>query len=305
MMMLSTPALLCGAVVGGGLVLVARQLLPGRPDLGAVLDRMETTEAASPLSAPGADGSVRSRSDTLTLQVGAAVLARSSVPMAIPRRDLDLLGIPVAKHVGDKVVGAAGGLVLPQLGGALLALAGTGLSLAVPLFVSLALAAFMWFSADTNVKAKARRARREFRYGVASFMERARLERGAKAGAEAALHRAAAVGDTWVLSRIRSTLDHAKLAGIPPWEALKTLSEQLDVPELAAPAETFSMAGGEGSSIQTALGKQATALRGRLLTDEQAEANSASERSVIPGTIMFAVVMAIIAFPAGYILLGT
>ncbi|MEV0888555.1 hypothetical protein ACIQ9K_35035 [Streptomyces microflavus] len=303
-MLVSTPALLSGALVGGGLVLIVRQLLPGRPDLGSVLDRLEATEAPAPAAAP-ADGSVRSRSETLTLRVGTAVMNRGSVPMAVPRRDLDLLGIPVAKHVGDKVVGALGGLLLPQLGGALMALLGAGLSFSLPLLVSLGLAAFMWISADTNVRSKATKARREMRYAVASFMERARLERGAKAGAEAALYQAAAVGDHWALARIRASLDHAKLAGIPPWEALKTLSEQLDVPELGALSETFSMAGGEGSSIQVALGKQATALRGRLLTDALSEANSASEKAVIPGTIMFAVVMAIIAFPAAYTLLGT
>ncbi|MFD5728942.1 hypothetical protein ACFWMT_22965 [Streptomyces sp. NPDC058368] len=306
-MIFSTPALLCGGLAGGGLVVLVRQLMPSHPDLNAVLDRLEATEA--PVPGPSDDVQVtataRSRSDDLALRIGAVVLARSSVSLTVPRQDLDLLGISVAKHVGDKIVGAVGGLVLPQLAVAFVALAGTSLPLTVPVFVSLALAFFMWVSADTNVRSKARKARREFRYAVASYMERARLERGAKAGAEAALHQAAAVGDHWVLMRIRAALDHAKLAGIPPWDALKALSEQLDVPELAAQAETFSMAGGEGSSIQTALGKQATALRGRLLTDELAHANSASERAVIPGTLMFAVVMMVISFPAAYLMLNT
>lgn len=307
-MIVSTPALLCGALVGGGLVVLVRQLMPSHPDLNAVLDRLESTEAPAP-PVQRADAhkmaSARSRSDDLALRLGAAVLARGSVSLSVPRQDLDLLGVPVAKHIGDKIVGAVGGLMLPQLAVAFLALSGTSLPLPVPLFVSLGLALSMWVSADTNVRSKARKARREFRYAVASYMERARLERGAKAGAEAALHRAAAVGDHWVLARIRATLDHAKLAGIPPWDALKTLSHQLDVPELAAQAETFSMAGGEGSSIQAALGKQATALRGRLLTDELAQANSASERAVIPGTIMFAVVLLIVSFPATYLMLNT
>ena len=303
-MMLSTPALLCGALVGGGLVVVAHQLLPGRPDLGAVLDRLESTATPVTTAPAAVQTSGRSRSDGFALKVGTRVLDRTRIPLSVPRRDLDLLGIPVAKHVGDKVIGAAGGLLLPQAAGALLALGGVSVS-ALPLFASLLMAAFMWVSADTNVRAKARKARREFRYAVASFMERARLERGAKAGADAALYKAAAVGNHWVLARIRVALDHARLAGIPPWEALGTLADQLDVPELAAPAQTFALAGGEGSSIQTALGKQAKALRSRLLTDEQAEANAASEKAVIPGTLMFAAVMAIMAFPAAYDLLAS
>ncbi|RAJ48624.1 hypothetical protein K388_06972 [Streptomyces sp. KhCrAH-43] len=306
-MIVSTPALLCGALVGGGLVVLVRQFMPSHPDLNAVLDRLEATDAP----APAGGGEVRepttarSRSDALALRIGAAVLARGAMPLSVARQDLDLLSVSVAKHVGDKIVGAVGGLMLPQLAVAFMALSGTHLPFSVPLFVSLGLAFSMWVSTDTNVRSKARKARREFRYAVASYMERARLERGAKAGAEAALHQAAAVGDHWVLVRIRATLDHAKLAGIPPWDALKALADQLDVPELAAQAETFSMAGGEGSSIQTALGKQATVLRGRLLTDELAQANSASERAVIPGTIMFAVVLVIITFPAVSLMLNT
>ncbi|MDG4859290.1 hypothetical protein P8605_14170 [Streptomyces sp. T-3] len=302
--MMSTAALFCGAASGCGLFLIVRELLPARPDLGAVLDRLENTQAPEPVMAEQGAG-FRARSDSWAEQIGARVLERSGASLTLPRRELDLLGIPLAKHLGDKVIGAVAGFVLPQLGAALAALGGTALPLPLPLFVSVLFGLYLWVSADSNVRAKAKVARLEFRYAVASFMERARLERGAKSGADAAVYNTASVGDGWVLARIRATLEHAKLAGIPPWQALKTLAEQLDVPELASPAETFSLAGGEGTSIRATLATQSRSLRDRLLTDKQAEANSASEKSVVPGTIIFAVLFAVIGYPAFTALMAT
>ncbi len=289
--MISVAALVYGAAVGGGLMLVARELLPGRPDTERLLDRLEQTEA--PASAAAGRGTA-----ALVERTGARVLAGVGASWKLPRRELDLLGIPVARHVGERCLGALGGLVLPAVATAVLALGGITLPLPVPLFVSLLMAAAVWVNADIDVRKRAAKARLEYRYAIASFLERARLERGAHISAEGAIHRTAAVGDGWVFERLRTELDRATLAGVTPWEALRQLAEQLDVPELASPAETFSLAGDEGASILAALGTQARALRHRLLTDRQAEANGASEKLVVPGTVLFMTVFALIGYPA-------
>ena len=41
--MMSMAGVVYGAMIGGGAFLVVRELLPSRPDLGSVLDRLETT----------------------------------------------------------------------------------------------------------------------------------------------------------------------------------------------------------------------------------------------------------------------
>ncbi|MCB5910382.1 hypothetical protein [Streptomyces pinistramenti] len=291
-----------GAMIGGGAFVVVRELLPSRPDLGSVLDRLENTTAAA---LPPQQGSGASRSARWTEQVGVRVLGSAGARIGVPRKDLDLLGISAAKHVGDKVIGAAGGFVMPQMALALAALAGVHLPFVMPLFVSVMFGALMWVSADTNVRGKAKKLRLEYRYAVASLMERARLQRGAHSGAERALYETAAVGDGPVYTRIRTVLDQARLSGTPPWDALKALSEQLDVPELAGPADTFAHAGGEGASIIAALETQAKALRKRLQTDVQAEANADSEKSVVPGTVLFVVLFATLGFPLFQTLIST
>ncbi|MEU7688822.1 hypothetical protein [Streptomyces spectabilis] len=188
-------------------------------------------------------------------------------------------------------------LVIVQLAGLGAALAGFGLTFALPVLGSLVFAAYIWIDADAQVRRKARRARLAARYAIASFLERAQLERGANVGPEAAVQRTAEVGDHWVLARISAALKRAELAGIPQWEALQQLGEQLGIPELEAPAESFSLAG-EGASINKTLATQALLLRQRLLTDREAEAHAASERMVVPGTVLFTVVLAMFAYPA-------
>ncbi|MGG2463799.1 hypothetical protein ACO0M4_29055 [Streptomyces sp. RGM 3693] len=290
---MSMASVVYGAMIGVGLFLLVRELLPARPDLGSVLDRLETTTPTPP---PASRAGV-SKSADLTERVGARVLASAGTRLAVPRRDLDLLGITPAKHVGDKVVGAIGGFAMPQMALALCAAAGIRLPFVLPLFVSVAFAALMWVSADTNVRGKATKLRLEYRYAVASLLERARLQRGAHAGPEKALYETATVGDGRVYVRIRAALERARLSGTPPWDALKALAEQLDVPELAGPADTFAHAGDEGASIVAALENQAKTLRKRLQTDMQSEANGDTEKAVVPGTLLFVVLIATLGYP--------
>lgn len=288
---------MCGALFGGGLFLVVREFLPSRPDMNAVLDRLENVSPAPARARPTGARHSGPKDGSLWERAGEQILAAHGHRLSVPRADLELLGRSAAQHVGTKVVGSVLALVMVQLAGLLMTLAGLGMSFALPLLGSLAFAAYIWIDADAGVRRQARTARLEVRYAIASFLERAQLERGANVGPEAAVQRTAEVGDHWILTRITAALKRAELAGIPQWEALKQLGDQLDIPELAAPAESFSLAG-EGASIQKTLATQALLLRQRLLTDREAEANSASERLVVPGTVLFTVVLAMFAYPA-------
>ncbi|MGW6318993.1 hypothetical protein [Streptomyces sp. NPDC055099] len=292
--MIDPGALACGAMVGGGLFVLVRELLPSRPDMDAVLDRLENTapNLTHTPRTPSPGGRRHRQDGSVWERAGEQILASHGHRLTVPRTDLELLNKSVAHHVGTKVVGSLLALLMVQAGGLLL-----GLAWAPPLLASLAFAAFIWFDADASVRRQAKAARLEVRYAIASFLERAQLERGANVGPEAAVQRTAEVGDHWILTRISAALKRAELAGIPQWEALGQLGEQLDIPELAAPAESFSLAGA-GASIQKTLATQGLLLRQRLLTDREAEANAASERLVVPGTVLFTVVLVMFAYPA-------
>src|SRR5947199_371191 len=83
------------------------------------------------------------------------------------------------------------------------------------------------------------------------------------------------VGEGWVFAKIRDTITRAELEGISPWEGLKRLSIELDVPELGAPADIIAIAGEEGAAVGDTLGAQAKSLSGALVTAAKAQANMA------------------------------
>ncbi|MFC5786097.1 hypothetical protein [Streptomyces aureus] len=264
--------------------------------MNAVLDRLEnTTPRRSPhrSAGPGAGAG----EGALWERAGEHILSGWGQQLTVPRADLDLLGKSVAHHVGTKVIGALLAFAMVPLACSLLALAGVGIPWAPPVLVGLLFGAYIWLSADVDVRRKAAAARLEVLYAIASFLERAQLERGANVGLEAAVQRTAEVGDHWILTRISAALKRAEMAGVEQWDALKQLGDQLNIPELSAPAESFALAG-SGASIQKTLATQASLLRQRLLTSRLSAANGASERLVVPGTLVFANVLALIAYPA-------
>lgn len=289
------PVLLSGAAVGVGITVAVAGLTPGRADLGDVLARLDATQLDNlqPRTAPIAELSFQER-------MGARVLAQvGEQVLRVPRRDLDLIGRTPASHVGRQITYSLATTAMPALGAAAYsALAGHTVSFTLPLLVSLLFGVAMWLLVGVNVHQEAAEARYEFKTAVASYLELVGLERAADAGPIESLRRGAEVGDGWVFHRLRDAIVRAELAGIAPWDALRQLAEEIGVPELGAPADIIALAGEEGAAVYTTLKAQARSLRGQLLTDQQAEANAASEKMVAPVAGLVIVMTCFIAFPA-------
>jgi type II secretion system (T2SS) protein F len=287
---ISPAAVLAGLASGTGLALVIAELLPSRPDMRSVAAALEPSDSLGP--AP------TSEAEPLAQRVGARLLRVSADLVRVPAADLAVLGISRARHLGSQALWALGGLLAPQVLTVLLALGGAGGLVVLPLFASLLIAAALWVNADVDVRGRAGRRRGEARFVIASFLERAALERAADASAVDALQRAAAVGDSWVSERIRATLRGAVLSGITPWQALRQLAVDLDIPELARPADAFALAGEEGAAVYDALTAQAAALRDALRGQARAAAGEASTRMVLPVTCLVFLLMGLILYPA-------
>ncbi|WP_051942978.1 type II secretion system F family protein [Streptacidiphilus rugosus] len=286
------PAVVAGTAAGAGIAIAVAAALPGRSDLGDVLARLDASRLdviAPPTQASTAHGVYE--------RIGSTVLARFGT-LGLPRRELEILRESPALWLGRKVAVALYGLMLPLLGGAVLAAMNEPLSFTVPGAAGLVFAAVFWFLMDVRIRQLAAEARLEFRVAVASYLELVGLERAADAGPTEALKRAAAVGDGWVFERIRDALLRAELAGIAPWDGLRHLSQEIGVPELGAPADIIAVAGEEGASVHSTLQAQARSLRGVLLTDQQAQANTASEKMVVPVAALVILMTVYIAYPA-------
>lgn len=270
--------ILCGMAVTLGCHAVIVALLPRPARLADAMRLLDGSEIVV-----GLVDEAESTDDWAT-RFGARVAAklRLGLPEAT-RRTLSLRGRTVGDWVTQKLVLAAVGLVAPVLLASILA--GRGAALApVPLGLSLACAGLGWFYPDLEL----RRARRDVQADAAealfTFFDLVTLERLANRSATQALESAAAMSDSPLFLRLRSTLERARLEQRPPWQHLHRLSSELDLPEIADIADVMRL-DDQGAALADALRARVAELRDAHLLRERTTAQEVSERMTVWMTI--------------------
>ena len=291
-------ALLFGSTAGLGLALLVAQLVPARtPKLSAALSRLSTQAPEVVDPAPGGAD--------LQERVGRLLLTRAGhLPgLGIPSRELALLRIRPSTWMGQRALLGVIGLALPPIFTAILNLEGVSAPWSIPTLGSLLCAALLFTLPVFRVKERAAKAREDFARAVGAYIELVALERLAGSGTNQALESAAMVGDSWVFERIREELLRSRLSGTTPWDSLSSLSDELGIPELADLSDIMRLAGEEGAQVYEALRARGRSLRTAMLTREQAQANAASERMVMPVAVLALVFALTAGAPAAYTLL--
>ncbi|MFD1826773.1 MULTISPECIES: type II secretion system F family protein [Mumia] len=284
-------ALLGGALLGLGVVLVVARLLPAEPDLAESLGRLSPTRTRASSAVTTAMGKER-------IGVWAIRVLPPGVWVRTPTRELALLRIPLARFYGDKITMALTGLVLPPLLAVFFAQIGIGLPFAIPAIASVGLAVVMFFLPNYNAVDDARKARLEFARALGAYIDLVALERNNGSGVRQAMEAAAEVGDSWVFTRISEELTRSRWSGQPPWDALHTLADELGLPELDDFADIMRLSGEEGASVYASLRARSAAMRTAMLNDEVAEANAVGERMTIPGSLLGVIFMALLVAPS-------
>ena len=106
------------------------------------------------------------------------------------------------------------------------------------------------------------------------------------------------VGDSWVFRRLSEELTRSRWSGLPPWDALHALADELGLPELDDFADIMRLSGEEGASVYANLRARSAAMRTAMLNDEIAEANAIGERMTIPGSLLGVIFMALLVAPS-------
>lgn len=283
-----------GGLAGGSLVLLLTQLLPAHVELHDAFDRMTPARhrKLADLQTPADAG----RKERL------GVWAMRALPPAVwvrtPVRELALLRIPLARFYGEKLQFAALGLLIPPLMSAFFALLGLGLPFVIPAVAAPALAAVMFFIPNYNALDAAKKARGEFRRAMAAYIDLVATERHNGAATRQAMESAAEVSQNWVFRRIAEELRRSGFSGVPPWDALHALADELTLPELADFADIMRLSGAEGAAVYANLRARSAALRSAMLSDELAVANALGERMTIPGSLVGVIFMALLLAPA-------
>lgn len=287
-----------GAMLGLGVAFSAAGLRPAPPRLDAALTRIQGS-ASGEAAAPGRASAEAAIGGWLAARLAGTRLA------VIPRADLALLGRSPERFLLHKLTAALAGLASFAVAGTVLSAAGTGLPWELSGFVSLAAAGALWFAPDLDLRAEAARRRRDFTHAFIAYLQLVRLARTAGAATSEALEYAARTGDGWAFERIAAVLAAAARAHEPPWQHLAGLGTQIGVPEVTELAGTAEIAGAEGTRIAATLAARTESLRGRMLADTRARANSRSTTMIVPLTLLGLGFVLLLAWPAFYTLLFT
>ncbi|MCL2422302.1 MAG: type II secretion system F family protein [Micrococcales bacterium] len=296
-------ALVAGAAVGAGLWLVIRELAGGPPDLAAAQARMSGTDRIAPVDL--------TTITTFKGKVGATVTARVQIPVVKyldpSAADLDLTGTTPHEHLGEKVLGAAVGIVFPMTAGVGLTAFGIRVPPALFLGAAVALLVVGWVAPDLDVTSRARAARSEMDRAVAALAELVAIQRLSGAGVAQSVKEAALAAESWPFVRVRAAIARGELNGQPPWDALDDLAAQLADPRhpertqaLRDLAAITRQAAQRGTQVADQLQGRARAMRGVQASADRAAANAASVTMTAPMSMTVIVVALAIVAPLAW-----
>jgi Flp pilus assembly protein TadB len=286
--------MILAAMVGACVVVAVAWSRPADVDLTAAFARITPTRAgrrADQHDAAKPEGRER-------LGLWAARTLPAGLWGKTPTRELALLRIPLTRFYAEKLTFAVLGLLIPPLLGAFFMLLGLELPFVIPAAAGLALGAAMFFIPNYNAIDDAKTARAEFRRALSAYIDLVATERHNGAGARQAMESAAEVSNSWVFTRLAEELRRSRWSGVPPWDALRALSDELGLPELADFADIMRLSGAEGAAVYTNLRARSAALRSAMLGEELTAANAVGERMSIPGSLLGVIFMALLLAPA-------
>jgi tight adherence protein C len=303
-----TIALLLGTGLGVGICLIVAGLRPAPLRLAAALQRLDrpplpTLAAfATPVVAE-ADliGRVRRWLGQRTSR-----LARGSHGGDLPlgglsgdvTADLAVTGTSSELHTGAKALSALLGFLLPAFAWLLLRLAGLGLPLLVPLWLSLTGLLVGFLTPDLRLRRQAAEARRAFRASVGAYLDLVAMRMASGSGLAEALHDAASIGTGPAFARIRGALADARTDGLTPAQALGRLGQQLQLPDLVDVSTRLRLVDTSGAQAQASLRAQAASLRDRELADAQGRANEQSQSMLVAQVVLGFGFVLFLGYPA-------
>jgi len=293
-----TSALLLGALFGLGAMASYRLLFPAPPPLEAALQRLHRRNDLVQIA------DVR-RADQLSGTLGNALgepitrlIEALGIRLDSLEPDLRLVGRTLEQHLGQKVLIAFTGLVLPVATVTAMTVLGVELPFTFPIVLGIVLGIIAFFVPDLLLRSEAAERRADFNHALGSFLDLVVISLAGGAGVESALRDGAAIGDGWAFAQLRNALEVTALTGETPWAALTRLGSELGVFQLAELAASVSLAGTEGARVRDSLAAKATSLRDHALANAEAEAESTTEKMALPLVLLFLGFLLLIGYPA-------
>lgn len=268
----------CGTALATGVFLVLTGLRSRPPRLDDALASLADHE-------PGARGSTAGWSTAVSdedplSRLGAWAFTRLRLPLSDrTRRVLGLRGRSIGDFFAEKLILTSVGLAAPLVLSAIV-LGLTGVVAPVPLVLSLGAATLGWFWPDISLHRSGRAVQADAGEALHTFFDLVTLERLANSSSSQAMMAAASVSEVPLFVRLRGALERARLEQRPPWNELRRLSQELELPAIADMADVMRL-DEQGAALADTLRARVKELRDSHLMAEKLTAQEISERMTV------------------------
>jgi tight adherence protein C len=293
-------ALLAGALVGLGLLMLVLAVRPARVGIAAGIARLDADRQPPRLSVSEAILSTEGLSDW-RVRLGsrlASALAARGIRVQSLRADLAVIGRSLEGFLTSTVLFAVFGLLLGPVLIGLGLLVGVDLGLTTPLGLSLLFALVCAMLPLAAVRREAAKRRQDFRHAVGAFLDLVSMNLAGGRGVPEALTAAASVGGGWPFARLRDTLAFARLQGLTPWAALGRLGDEVGLNELRDLSAALTLVADDGAKIRASLAARAATLRRRELAEMEGKAGQRSQSMLVAQMLIVLGYLLFLAYPA-------
>jgi hypothetical protein len=293
-----------GAVTGLGIFLLIVALVPRRVSLAR---QIAALDAARPPMSRAVRRVVDERESEFSRRLGRALAtfcAEQGWQFPSLRANLSLIGKSFENFLATKVLLALLGFLTGPVFLLALSAAGFHVSVILPVWFGLSLAAVFFFLPDLEVRQKAEARRRDFRHAIGAFLDLVSMNLSGGRGVPEALMAASEIGSGWALWRIRDALANARISGQTPWQALGLLGEEVRVEELRDLAAALSLVADDGAKVRESLSARAASLRRRELADLEGQAGEKSQSMLVAQMLLCAGFLIFLTYPVVGVLLS-
>ena len=296
-----TYQVLAGSLLGLGLFLLIRALIPGRRDPFASVARIDALRSQQTTFATAAEQAPLKGMDKLKNDLGISLndfYLRQGWQIRSVRADLAIMDKTVEQFLATKLLLAAGGVIFGPFMFLALWEFGLQLNIAVPVWLALLCGGLFFVLPDLELKGQAAEKRRDFRRVLGAYLDLVAMNLAGGRGLPEALMTAAEVSDGWALRRIRNALTDARVTGISQWAALSRLGEELNIEELKDLGAALTLVAEDGAKVRESLAARAETMRHREMAEVEGKAGAKSQSMLIAQMLLCAGFMVFLMYPA-------
>lgn len=279
-----------GAAIGVGLWLIAFAIIPSRPSLASAVNRLHRPPALS------------LRSDTNS--TGLALIGTWIIRRVGPERfgryraDLAVLDRPAELFAAHCALAAVFGLVLPVIASSVLAAAGIGVNILIPIWASLLFAGLGVFLVVARLGDAADEQREALRLQLGAFLDVLSMLLAAAEADEQALQLAARAGDGRLFTALNRAFRDAGISGRPMLTGMEELGRRWEIDELRSIAAAGSLASSDGAAVRRTLMAKSRSMRSAQLAAEETQARLQSSKLSLPQFLIAVGLIVMLMYPA-------